>query len=328
MTNISSTQNVSTLQTATIIEEESLKDSIAKVINALTDSAKEGGSLKNERVSEDILYAAIVHSKLAQKNKALASSYLTSLPKRYARLEKQRSRQPIFEATEKFLKRAVKNHNISGRQKSAICREAFGKAQLDDKQSKLKRHVVELTTPEQSPPSNIELTLSKVNGNDTATKTEYRKFRKFIENHNPLTKAQVNARKDILSEIDPETPPTSSPSETDRAADLPSSINIRTEPWELTYKPISEKGGALVMIPVAYAEDVDEVVLMNNSSEEKIPLTFTGKGDDGRTYFRWDQPGNSLHGQYDIRIHFTDGEYRSFRIDPQEFFKKAISLRL
>src|SRR5690606_8172506 len=128
-----------------------LRDSIAQVINKLTGSEKTGETLTNERLPEDVLFAALVHDELSQTRPELAEKLLARLLPAYEKNLKKKDRQAIFRSVDDFLSRQVRKGNLTKDAKASLIRDAFGKAQLDENKGRLRRRIVELAPKDASP---------------------------------------------------------------------------------------------------------------------------------------------------------------------------------
>jgi hypothetical protein len=293
---------------------ELLKESIAKVINTLTGSEKTGAGLANERLSEDIIFTAIVHQRLTESNPKLANQLLSELSSRFGKNLRRGRRQPLFRAVDGFLQREIKNGSLARKQKREICKEAFGKAQLHGDNTRMRRRVIPVAGEEEQAQgiSNIDATLERVSEGERAARSEMRAFRNRINKRPKLTRSQAERNRTFLDQIDPpESAPIEekSPGETDKPGDLPTYNDIVTEPNELVYKPESEQGNILIQLPLYYSDQVTDVALFSKSDKELLQLEHTGYGGDGRSYFRGDRPGKDLPGNIYARLDLTDGTY-------------------
>lgn len=339
MTNINSvpsTQNNTNTEDPSVQNTEAIRDSLAKVINALTGTSKSGANLANERLSEDVLYAALVHKKLGKRCAALADRYLTQLPKRYENKLDNAKRQPLYGAVDAFLNRAIRKGELSRADKNRLSRSAFGKAQLDDNASRLRRRVTDVTKGSQVEKTNVEATLEQVKANSRATRKNYKELKTRIANAPDLTPKQLKRNRSFLDAInafdktDENTTtvakelPAPVSTETDRPAPLPDYNQIQTAANDFVFKPKSLDGNALVQLPAELSKSIIEMELHLSSGERIIPLYHSGFSDDGRSYFRAKEDTSAVEGLATIWMKRFDGVTTHLDLDSaSDFYQES-----
>ncbi len=316
-------------------DHSELKDSIADIINALTGSNKTGAKLQNERLSEDLLYAALLHSKLKNIDPELAKQFLTDLARSYRHNTTQNVRQPIFRAAEKALREIVKDGRLTKSEKQDLAKYAFGKAQLDDRETRLTREVKPLVNQfdEKNSRSNIEAILEKVSSNEVATGRTLTKFKDRIKDLGKLTPQQALRQRNFLDDIDPKGMPvgssigtTNTPASSNKlSGDIPQPKDIQSGPDDFVFLPQDQSGNLIIHIPVSYSERVDKVTLYAENGDKLGDLVFDGFGTDGRSQWHLEGGLGDYSGNIYAGLHLISGanikwsigaakEYQSYKV--------------
>jgi hypothetical protein len=312
-------------------ETGGIQDSIAAVINSLTGSSKTGAGLSAERVSEDLVFASIVHQQLASIHPEIAEKFLVAISKRYSRNLDHEKRQPLFEAVDGFLSKMVRDKTISAKEKKSLVSEAFGRAQLDNRKGKLSRRLTPLEGA--GNPGDIQKVVERVSSNTAASQNVIKDFRTRLEERPEMKKNRIEFNKTVFEGIDKnlskpavDSPPTNAPSETDAPAPKASEHHVPTRPNDLVYKPQSERDGLpVLMLPIRFSHGEDivfDVSIETREGKHLMDLVESGVGEDGRRYFRASEKLD-YEGPVFLRLKFAGGGSATIDIDnPQEFYKE------
>lgn len=323
------------LLTPEVIPADGLTNSIAQVVGALTGKTIDIETTKTLRLTEDLLYTAIVHQRIESTVSGAGSALLTSLNGSYGKNVAAQKRQPLSGAVDTFLNSLVKKKQLTNSAKESLIRYAFGKAQLDNSKTTLARNPENPTTRKAQPSGSDTITVvfDRVAENKPATTSSIHTFADRLSNNKKLTKQQSAIQADVLQRIFPSpqsvaAPPTpiistsQGPSETDSPGPIPDPRSIVTGPDDFAYKPESELDGKLVvMVPRFYRERAREGSLVALDGETEIlKMKDPRYGDDQRPYFRSDRSGKEFEGGAIFRLTLVDGSDLDFTIPDLKSF--------
>jgi hypothetical protein len=284
-----------------------LRDSIAQTISALTGKKVAIADISNHNISEEVLFAANVHCELQKTEPVLAEKMLGKVSNLYQKKANDRKSQPLFRAVDQFLTQATKKGTITKRQKNKLAREAFGKAQLDDRPGRLRRR----PTGRDGAVNTIDNAITVSENNKAGSRAELKKFRERIANRPEISKERAQKAQDFLSQIFPsETPSVDTKSSGENVVDTnPVDYNnFQTGKNEMVYKPVGESGGTEFLLPSIYADEVTGVTLVSTLNEEELELTHIGGTEDGRRKFSSETKGRSLEGTIVAVLNFANGD--------------------
>ncbi|MCB0317228.1 MAG: hypothetical protein KDD56_00620 [Bdellovibrionales bacterium] len=322
------------------VSEAEIRNSAALVINALTGSNKTGETLKNERLSEDLLLAATVHAQLSKIDQTVAKRLINRIKPNYKKQLKDRNRQAIFRAVDEVLEVATKNNSKRGKtakitkeQKKEILNVAFNKSQLDEKTNKLKRKVVEMPKTD-SNTSNIDLTIEKVAANKVDSGKNLKQFRKAINSKPKLTKKQVKKQRQFLKEIDPKNlpeeikPAPEKEVKPENKIEAPTHDDFVPTPDSMTFYP-EKKGSPFfeVVLPEYRSKEIVDIgIFESNASDTAISdLVFSHFDGMGKAHWKADKPGSEMKNAGVMKFKFIDGSYDIRYFKPTEFFNTSYS---
>lgn len=318
MTTIPSDTTVQNQSTPTTAEDQALEESLVTIVNTLTGSKKTVADLGGASMSEDVLFAALVYKQLKKDSPATAKSMLKELKSKFDERTKANNREPLYRTIDDVLNEAVKSKKLTKSKADTITADAFGKAQLDKTKGALGRTARK---------GGINTILDKVHTNKSATLKKIENYEKDFEKRSLITPSVARRQRKELDKIvksmkhastDPgSTTPTTGGSgssttpkgiETDKPGDAPDPSKLPSEPNDLVYNPSSLKdGNALVMLPLLYSNRVNRLEVISENEDVLREFKYSGKGDDGRAYFRDSSPGGAIHGNVQLRLHLVDG---------------------
>jgi hypothetical protein len=312
------------------IPAEALKESVAQVMSELTGKTVSAGAASDLKLSEDVLYASVVHQRLEARYPGTGKKLLDAVGDEYGLNVKNQRRQPLKIAVDHYLHSMVRDRQITNNSKEALMRYAFGKSQLDNSRSTLARAPENTTNslPIPTGKSALDLTFERISQNKGASKKELQIFSERLAKNRTLTDAQAKEQADVLTRMFPSkkveaptvttgTPPkVQGSSETDKPGEIPDPKKLTSGPNDFVYKPASELDNKLVFIlPQRYRERAVAANIFALDSERKIAsLQAPRYGDDSRPYFRGDTAGSTLSGAATLRVELVDGSMVNFEI--------------
>jgi len=307
----------------------SFQDSLADVFNAIRGSKLTAADLKFEQPNERQIYFAIVLSKLKQETPQLAAELLREAPTIRKALLQKGDRNALTHAIDKIISQAIKRGVYSKAQYADLKRFALSRAQVDANRGDLSgtRAASVNRYDDRATQTNIDAITQKVTSAEQrdATRKELRLFNNELKSapgykYQPGQTVTTSAPK---SEPPAPTNP-QGPSETDKPHAAPNPMTQFSAPNEFVYKPRSERDGKiLVQVPLEYASEVQEIEIVSRTTGEVLKkLNYSGRGDDGRSYFRGDEPGDTLESAVYIRMVFRDGSDLGYSLnDSKSYFK-------
>jgi len=347
MTAISESSNTAPSQQSDAAGEKqkagNIDDSVAKVVSAISGQQVNSADIKNQQISEDVMYAALVHQKLEESNPESAKALLERLPRRFNKVMENRARQPLFKAVDTILNREIKRGNLQRRDKARIVRSSFAEAQIDGQKRKLANRTDNGRSVAGSEVSDVQ---ARNEGKSAARKTMV-KFRNRLQTNPEMTDRMyqhLSTRFDNLKKAsdgagsrpqdDTSTSSTAASSTTTStnsttassgASDYDPSV-LNTSKYEFVYNPAAkETGNVQILLPIAYSENVRAVAIFSGG-EQVAELTFDKIGEDGRAIWNYDKPGDSLPDNAEVRMVFQDGSSLPYNIgNPAELYRRAVN---
>ena len=313
----------------------SFQESLADVLNAIRGTKLTANDLKFEQPNERQIYFAIVLSKLKQENPPLAAELLREAPAiRKALLEKG-DRNGLTHAIDKIISSAIKRGKYTKAQYADLKRFALSRAQVDANRADLTGSRARSVNryDERASQTNIEAVTAKVTAEAQrdASDRDLRIFNRVLKaapryRYKPSegTSTTSAAPEPPAAPETPKVPMPQGPSETDKPQSPPDPMKQYTAPNDFVFKPRSERDGfMLVQVPLEFAPEVHEVEIVSQQSGEVLRnLRYSGVGDDGRSYFRGDEPGDALERMVYVRMRFRNGEVLGYAVDDTtQFFK-------
>ncbi len=316
MTTINATQGTATPQASQTVSP-TFDDSLVKVLNLLSGKKYTTKNLEKMKITEDVLYAALVYDNLRLSSPKTAKTFASEIKERFDRRTERNDRQPLAKAIDDMLDNAVDSKTLTAQSANSIIAESFGKAQLDKSKGALSRTARE---------NGIVAIKGKVATNVGATQKTAQKFETLVEKTEFIPTSAAKRQRAELTKVlksltlpkestpvveppktNPPATPTPNPLETDKAAPLPNAANTPTGPNDFVFKPSSLKDGAsLTILPTRFAGEVHRVEYIGQSGVIES-LTHTGLGDDGRRYFRSQNKAKELPQSMTVRLYFTNG---------------------
>ena len=327
---VSSTASKTPSLTPEQLPAEALKESVAQIMSELTNQTVSTATANELKLSEDVLYASVVHQRVEARYPGMGKKLLDAVGDEYGLNVKNQRRQPLKVAVDHFLHSMVRGRQITNNSKEALMRYAFGKSQLDNSATTLARAPENATNalPVPSGKAALDLTLDRVSQNKGASKKVVQTFTERLAKNRKLTDAQAKEQADVLTRMFPSkkaeaptvtagTPPkVQGPSETDKPGKIPDPKKSVSGPNDYAYKPASELDDKMVfMIPVRYRDRAVSANIFALDGEKKIAgLQAPRYGDDNRPYFRGDMAGSTLSGAAILRVNLVDGSKVNFEI--------------
>lgn len=278
-------------------ESLSTRDSIAQVINALTGSSKTAASLSAERISEDILFAALVHRSLKATAPNLADRLIAELPGSYSKQFKQRQRQPIFSGVNAILKNALQKGEITRAAKRQLIQTAFSKAQLDSKPDRLGRKPIALSGSTDRFNTNIDQVVAYSLRESGSSRHDLRSFRRRIDRREPVPTTRHRSQKRLFELIDADLftnkpQPEKTVGTVEKTSErVPDYNDIQTGPNEFVYRPCNKDGKISITLPLKWVEHVKGITLQSTDQRQAIHLPdYHLLSNDGRVEFSADHP--------------------------------------
>ncbi len=327
---VSSTAHTLPSLTPAQIPAEALRESVAQVMSELTGKTVSSGAASDLMLSEDVLYASVVHQRIEARYPGMGKKLLDAVGDEYGKNVKNQRRQPLKIAVDHFLHSMVRDRQITNNSKETLMRYAFGKSQLDNSKTTLARAPENATNalPVPAEKTALDLTLDRLSQNKAASKKEIQKFNQRLSKNRKLTDAQAKQQADVLTRMFPKTkveapiastgspPKVQGPSETDKPGEIPDPKKLVSGANDFAYKPASELDDKMVfMLPLRYRDRAITANIYALDGEKKIAeLKAPRYGDDNRPYFRGDVRGDSFSGAAILRVDFVDGSFLDFKV--------------
>lgn len=280
----------------------SLEASLQEIESALQNSKQGKRKFRANGVSEDALFAALVHKKLGDKYPGLSEKLGSAIERSFERIVRRGKRQALFRSVDNFMRRAIRRGDISRKEKISVMRDAFGKAQLDKEKARLRQRPVSLLEKSELLSQNLAERIGEnIKKNSTATRKQIRKFRKWVFEFDPRKAIRSSKEAVVQSEA----------ARSDVVIPSPEANynDIETGPNDLVYRPVSTNGNAEVFIPLRYTGLIQGVSLESSQGEETLELQHIGLREaDGRRVFQADRAGDDFAGPVSIRMRFLERE--------------------
>ena len=104
------------------LSPELLKSSITQVVSSLTGKSVDATTLPEMKLSEDMLYASVVHQRLEERFPGAGAKFLSAVTTEYGQNVKDRKRQPLTIAVNHFLHSMVRGRQITNNTKESLMR--------------------------------------------------------------------------------------------------------------------------------------------------------------------------------------------------------------
>ncbi len=336
MTTIS---DLKTAYSAENLDTESLKNSMADMMNSLVGTDKSGATIGNEEMGEDFVYTSLVYDQLKKTDSSLADKFKNRIKKVFDKLnsEDNRQAQPLFKAANKILRNMVKGDSITKKISRVIKRVAFGKSQLDEKENKLRRNPVVID--ESTGKNNVEEVIDKITTNDVSTLANFQKMRDRVAGKTE-SKEVWEKKQSFLDGLKIASPTIEATQEvtsiTEATDESENTINVfKGGTNDMIFDPNSEYGKPVFILPHIYS-NVDKVVEIKMENTDDVPLgdmIFGGTEENvsnqnyARKFFYFDND-TKLPSRINIKMRF-DGEdewfSQSFRTDTMTTIKYKTS---
>lgn len=281
MTTIS---DLKTAYTAENLDTESLKNSMADMMNSLVETDKKGSTIGNEEMGEDFVYTSLVYDQLKKTDSSLADTFKKRISKVFNKLnsEDTREAQPLFKAANRILRNMVGNEKITGKISRVIKRVAFGKSQLDDKENRLRRNPV--VVDESTSKNNVEEVIDKITTNDVASLTQFQKMRDRVAGKTESVETW-ESKQSFLDGLKIASPSVKVPevNTVDNETTEDDKINVfKGETNEMIFDPKSEYGKPVFILPHLYSniKQVAEIKMADTNGGELGKLIFGGVEED------------------------------------------------
>ena len=324
-TNYTTSVPVTDLDTGVINSKLSKQEneSLIAVLSKLSGKNVTTSQLASMKFSEEILYAATVHSELKKTSPALLTTFMDELKVRYDRRVVRNDTQPIAKAINDILDNGVASKKISSSQYNHIIGTALGESQLNNSRASVGNALFNGGT------AKIESLTSK---NKVATKEQIAQFEKSVSTLQfqapSITRAQsANMQKifDSLKTVKKKTPsatptpPKTKPTKTTptkkKTTDESGSVKTTTPdptlnstPNDFDYRVKSETDGhLLIRLPIGFGRDISSVELRDTNGKVLEEQPLKEKGSDERYYFRFSKAGSSYKELSSVVIHYSRG---------------------
>lgn len=312
------------------------KESLAAIISAMTNKDVKVENLGNQKISEALLYAALVHKRLSEIEPDSAQRLVNNIRACTRQNIKDNNNQPLYQAVNDIMQRMVNRGRISKAQFKNIRSEALGRAQLDAKSDHIRYRKVAIVDAK-SEKGNIDAVLEKAASNTAATKEEVRGMTKQIENRPTLTDAQAKTRWKLLTRFKPEdataavgTTTETKPTEVDpidniTPSEAPDKNKTPSGEFDLAYYPKRDDGRLTIALPPYFSEDIHIVRILHPVTKEVLAdLTHVGKSEDNRAIWKWDKPASELNiDSIYLDLTYRQGAHYGLEFDANEFFSRT-----
>jgi len=329
MTSVSEPINSSASNKAQAVVEKQvisgIDESIAKIISAISGKAVSPADLKDQQISEDVMYAALVHQKLEESNPEVAKALLERLPKRFGKTLDNKARQPLFRAVDTIMNREITRGNLQRSDKARIVRSSFAEAQVDGK----KRRLANRTDNGRSVAGSEASEVVAKNEGKSAKRATMVAFRQRLQDRPKLGNAMhqhLSTRFDNIGKSTESKAPESVSDTKGVNTDKFDPNEIRSDKFDFVYNPASkDTGNVNIMLPIAYSKEVQKVGIFSGDTLV-AELKFDKMGEDGRAHWIHDSPGNSLPDNISVKMMFFDDSVLPYDIgNPAEVFKRKVS---
>lgn len=320
-----SVSDLKTAYDADNINKDSIKESMADMMNALVKTDKTADTIGNERMGEDFVYSALVLDQLKKTNPSLAKKFADQVKKAYKQLYNKKTREaaPLLKAVNQVLQKFVDAGKLAKKVCTTIKNVAFGKSQLDSKTANQKRKPTVIDKDKDK--NNVEEVLDKIAGNSIATKKEVKKEEKKFEGKVESEKTYKRKKK-FLNGL--KTDPVEKPAEKKEPEPTPPSNDVKVDETDFIggtddvgFRPEATDGKVSIVFPEIYSKGMNEVTQVEIVDSDGNILA-TGKPSDeegdGRKIFRFDVTKDQLPTAITIRFRVKNSVTwieRGFRMD-------------
>ena len=266
------------------LDAESLKDSMADMMNTLVGTNKKGSNIGNEEMGEDFVYTSLVYDQLKKQNPSLAETFKSKIAKVFNKLnsEAKREFQPLYKATNRILKQLVKAGDISKKINKVMIRIAFGKCQLDNDKEHMKRKPTVIDKSEEK--TNVDEVIEKIGSNRVASNAAVNAMTARVAKKQDTVEAWEKKNKyldglkadpiEIKTEADvtPAKPVEEKKEEEKKINVFKGGIN------DMVFDPKSEYGKPVFILPDIYSNvyEIDEIIFEDKDGASLGEVKFGG----------------------------------------------------
>ena len=258
-------------------------------------SLVQAGGTKKAGLSEDRLYAALIHARLTASNPKLAEKFAAKLPAVVEQYNSQGQTLAYFRAADRVMRQFVRDKEINMAEYRGSRDFAFGYAQLDTDRTSL------------GGKSTTEATdlINNLATGQAATAQEIGKFRK---DQAKISRERWKEQKVAALEA-------SASSRTASASSVGSST-ISGISNGFLWKPESDSDGKLaILLPSSWSGNVLGVSVLGPDGKVLEAGRYAGNGNGGRDHFRFSRDGGSFPAGCVVLVQMRDGTTQRIAIE-------------
>ena len=284
------------------------------------------------KVSEEELFAAGVHLRLASKSASLGDKFISQVESSLSSMTQSRGSANVYKAADRALRQIERSGDISSADYREIKAFAFGKAQLDQdrteiawtdfKDSPIKTGLGD-NTPQSS--ANVESALQRFESNTPATELEMAIFKvkeafnsllvslvrnQSSDHHSSGTRASSKAGNshNLTKSHGSQAGFTISASHDSKAIDAPNGF---------LWKPVSDSDGKLAILlpPTLTSKTIGCRILAPDGSQVLATGRDGGVGNGDRQHYRFNAAGSSFPAGSIVEIMLRDGTTIRIKIE-------------
>ena len=266
------------------LDAESLKDSMADMMNELVGTNKNGSNIGNEEMGEDFVYTSLVYDQLKKQNPSLAETFKNKIAKVFNKLnsEAKKEFQPLYKATNRILKQLVKAGDISKKINKVMKRIAFGKCQLDNNKERMTRKPTVIDKSEEK--TNVDEVIEKIASNRVASNATVNAMTARVAHKQDTQEAWEKKSKYLdglkVDPIDVKTTEDVTPAKpVEPKQEEEKKINVfKGDINDMVFDPNSEYGKPVFILPDLYAnvDEVEEIIFEDENGMSLGEVKFGG----------------------------------------------------
>lgn len=296
-----------------------LDDSMLEVVSLISGKKVSADSMSKMKLSEDVLYAALVYDSLKKESPSTAKTFAKEIKERFDRRTKRNDTQPLAKSIQDILANAVKDKKLTKSKMDSVIADSLGRAQMDKKKQSLSRTAKN---------GSIEKFLTQVSNNQGASDKAVKSFETSVKKTTFQPPASSRAQRAQLDKIvrsltdnDKSTPvkpiengtippkveTTTGTPETDKQSPIVDPTEEFTNSNAFVFRPQSHRDNkALVMLPEKYSMDTQGIQVYDMEGHLLETLEHSGLGDDGRRYFRGSRSAMEWPEEVTLKLSFSN----------------------
>lgn len=263
------------------LDADSLKDSMADIMNTLVGTNKTGSNIGNEEMGEDFVYASLVYDQLKKQDPSLAETFKSKLSKVFNKLNDKAKRefQPLYKAVNRVLRQFVKGGELTKKINKVMKRIAFGKCQLDNNKERMTRKPTVIDKSDEK--TNVDEVIEKIGTNRVASNATLNAMTARVAKKQDTVEAWEKKNKyldglkadPIGVKTDSDVAPVEPKKEEEKKVNIfKGSIN------DMVFDPKSEYGKPVFILPDLYSnvQEVEEIVFEDENGMSLGEVKFGG----------------------------------------------------